>query len=162
MARDLSQANPRVSLMGATHAEKEIFMRAILLAVSLSACATTGALDHSADATGSTSRVQLDFSARAEDAKATFPAVMQPRLPSADRIAPRLATLGGDSLSADVRLCVRPDGKVANATLSQSSQVVAFDQAMMRDVAEWQFAAMPGPATLKTCEDFTISYRPRR
>ncbi|MCX5741815.1 MAG: TonB family protein [Proteobacteria bacterium] len=136
----------------------------LALAVSsLSACATSGALDQPVDPTrGSHAAVRLDFTARTDDARPVFPAVVDPRLPSADRIAPRIRARAGVVVSADVQLCVSPTGHVASVELARGSTFAAFDDAMMRDVVGWQFAPTPGPGALKSCERFTISYRPHR
>lgn len=136
-------------------------MRALLLGSLLfSACATTGLpLDRAAASSGS--RVTLDFTAHdTADARATFPAAIDPRLPTADRIAPRIHTVLGDTATAAVKLCVAPSGKVSSVELEQGSSMDAFDRAMMTDIAAWQFAELPGPDRVKTCERFTISYRP--
>ena len=134
-----------------------------LLAVSavlFAACATTGGLPTDRESTPG-ARVKLDFANAADvAAHAVFPAVVDPQLPSADRIAPRIHHLLGDVAVAHIALCVAPSGKVASVTLDASSGLPAFDRAMMNDIATWQFAAMPGPATVKTCEQLTISYRP--
>jgi TonB family protein len=129
------------------------------LTFSLFACAAgTMPMDRE---TTPTARVKLDFAVGATDtAAATFPGVVDPQLPSADRIAPRIHHVLGDTASAAVQLCVAPSGKVASVTLERSSEMPAFDRAMMNDIAGWQFAAMPGPDTVKSCERLTISYRP--
>ncbi len=141
----------------------------------LSVLSTIGLVTFSACATGATplldphdsaprAQVQLDFTAPATDGAvgASFPAVVEPRLPSADRIAPRIRTLLGETASADVHLCVAPAGNVTSVALARGSTMPAFDHAMMNDVTAWQFAAQPGPATVRTCERFTISYRTHR
>lgn len=130
------------------------------LSFSLFACAA-GTMPMDRETTPS-ARVKLDFSSVTAEsaAAATFPGVVDPQLPSADRIAPRIHHVLGDTASAAVQLCVAPSGKVASVTLERSSEMPAFDRAMMNDVASWQFAAMPGPATVKSCERLTISYRP--
>lgn len=140
------------------------FLLAAVVALPLVACASTGAFDRASSdpARSNVSAVRFDFTARTDEAVPTFPAVVDPRLPSADRVAPRLRHLGGDTLTADIKLCVRPNGSVANVELARSSAVPSFDTAMMRDVADWQFAPMAGPDTVKSCEQFTISYRPHR
>jgi TonB family protein len=140
-------------------------MRHIVIALlSLSACATSGALDHPSDpTTGRGSSVQLDFSARGEDAaQPVFPAAIDPRLPSADRVAPRIRQVLGENVTADVDLCVGGDGHVTSATVAKSSSNDAFDRSMLHDINEWQFEATPGAGAHKMCERFTISYRVHR
>ena len=139
-------------------------MRSLLAVVALPlvACATTGAFDQSLDpaSRGNASSVTFDFAARGDEAMPAFPAVAEPRLPSADRLAPQLRHVG--AMTADVVVCVRPQGTVASVELTRSSQHAAFDRAMLADVAEWQFAPMAGPDTVKSCQLVTISYRPHR
>jgi len=93
----------------------------VALALPLVACASTGTFDQGSSdpaARGNVSGVRFDFTARGDDAAPTFPAVVDPRLPSADRVAPRLRHLGGDTITADIHLCVRPSGAVATVELA--------------------------------------------
>ncbi len=130
------------------------------LTLSLMACAA-GTMPMDRETTPTTGRVKLDFThVEGDAAAATFPGVVDPQLPSADRIAPRIHHVLGDTASAAIHLCVSPSGKVASVKLERSSDLPAFDRAMMNDVAAWQFAAMPGPDSVKSCERLTISYRP--
>lgn len=138
-------------------------MRNLCLALALlptTACATTG-IPAERDAHALGARVELDFAHAADStARAVFPAARDPRLPSADRIARRLAFLVGDTgaAAADVDVCVAPSGRVASAALARPSGIATFDRAVMADVGAWQFAAMPGPDSVKSCERLTISY----
>lgn len=133
----------------------------VLYAVLLSACATSGSLG--VDPQSSTrARVSLVPVAGGEDASQVVPRAVDPALPRADRMARVIDARLGDTASVDVRLCVTPAGHVESATLERSSTLPQFDQAVMSDVAAWQFAAQPGPDTLRTCEIATIVYRPHR
>ena len=86
-------------------------------------------------------------------AQRSFPERVAPaRLPSADR-----AGLAG-RLSAGVRLCVAPDGRVHSVAVEKSSGTAAFDQALAADVPSWQFAPYQAPSELKVCERVTITY----
>jgi TonB family protein len=95
--------------------------------------------------------------AAAEPARA-FGAVTDPQLPSADRIARRIRSELGGIASADVRLCVAPDGRVSDVKLVRGSSYGDFDDALVHDVANWQFWGARGKA-MKNCELATITYR---
>jgi outer membrane biosynthesis protein TonB len=127
----------------------------LLAALALSACATTGATTYDRD-NGPHARVQLDL-ARVNDSNVTrqFPAVIDPQLPSADRIANRIRRFGAPP-TTHVELCVAPDGHVASLRLERASTLPSYDQAVMHDAASWQFARLPA----QSCEHAAISYRP--
>jgi TonB family protein len=132
----------------------------VLCVVLLSACASTGTLGIDPQSS-SHARVELVTPA-AEDQTQVVPQAIDPQLPSADRLAHVIDARLGERASLDVRLCVTPAGRVASATLERSSTMPAFDQAVMSDIAGWQFASQPGPETLRTCETATVVYRPHR
>jgi hypothetical protein len=118
-------------------------------------------MDREATSPTGASQVRLDFTATDTDnARAAFPDALDPRLPSADRMGTRIHAVLGDTAQAAVRLCVAPSGKVASVELERGSSMIDFDAALLNDIQAWQFAEMPGPANVKTCERFTISYRP--
>jgi len=136
-------------------------MKTVVAAVLLfSACATTGTpstLGTEPARTGS--RVQLDLAVHA-DAARVFPAAIDPRLPRADRLAHQIRATLGDTASLEVRLCVAPQGTVTSVELLRGSSNEAFDQSVIADAMSWQFEALPGPASVKTCERATITYHP--
>jgi hypothetical protein len=124
--------------------------------LSFAACATGGVARDTAPPV----HVVLD-----DDTSTIFPAARNPQLPSADRLSSTIRSGLGEVASADIRLCVRPDGRVQAVDLVRGSSVAAFDEAVLRDAAEWQFSDMPGSSTpigLRTCRVATISYRPHR
>ena len=84
------------------------------------------------------------------------------QLPSADRMARQIRTELGDVASADVRMCVAVDGRVQNVQIVHGSRLTEFDQALVHDIADWQFSGMPGSSTAhrRGCKIVTISYRP--
>ncbi len=132
---------------------------ALILSAVLGACATTSttALDREDSAGGS---VRLDLVPHA-DATRTFPAVIAAHLPTADRLASSIRYELGDSASVDVKLCVAPGGRVQSIAITRSSSFATFDESVVADAKTWQFEATPGPVTLRTCEQATITYRPR-
>src|SRR5688572_20691282 len=133
----------------------------VLYALLLSACATTGTLG--IDPQSSThGRVSLVPVASDTMTAQLTPRAIDPRLPSADRLARVIDAQLGEQASVDVQFCVTPGGHVSSAKLQRSSTLAAFDQAVLADVAHWQFAAQPGPETVKTCERATIVYRTHR
>lgn len=99
----------------------------------------------------------------AADTVRVFPVAEDPRLPSADRLSRRIRAELGEVASADVRLCVAPDGRVQGVEIVRGSSLAAFDQALMHDIAGWQFSKLPRSsrtANLRNCETATIHYRP--
>lgn len=123
------------------------------------ACATTSTLNVEREEPAGSS-VRLDLVPHA-DATRTFPAVIAARLPTADRLAAQLRYELGDAASVDVRLCVAAAGQVESIAITRGSNLPAFDDSVIADAKTWQFEVMPGPATLRTCEQATITYRPR-
>lgn len=130
----------------------------LFLASSLGACATTSTLQVEREEPAGSS-VQLDLVPHA-DATRTFPAVIAAHLPTADRLASQIRYELGSAASVDVRLCVAAAGRVESIAITRGSNLPAFDESVIADATSWQFAAMPGPATLRTCEQATITYRP--
>jgi len=127
---------------------------------SLGACATTSTMTGLDRDPSGASSVRLDLVPHA-DATRTFPDLVTARLPTADRLANQIRYELGESASIDVRLCVAAVGRVESIAITRRSNLPAFDDSVLADAKSWQFAAMPGPATLRTCEQATITYRPR-
>lgn len=116
---------------------------AVLSTVLVSTTAVAGTLTTSLEQATSTERaVQRSFPGRVTPA----------RLPSADR-----SRLSGTH-SADVRLCVSPDGAVQSIDLERRSGSSEFDRALARDVRAWRFEPFRAPAGIKVCERITVSY----
>lgn len=132
----------------------------MLIAITLSACATTGVptMDREPNV-GSGSRVALDLVPHADTSR-VFPEALDPRLPGADRVAHQIRAELGDVASIEVRLCVAAEGRVSSVELLRSSAMPAFDQSVIADAMQWKFAALPGPTSARTCERATITYRP--
>lgn len=133
-------------------------MKSVLLLVLVSACAsTTGVLDRDvAPRTG----VQLSL-VPAPDAEQVIPAAIDPRLPSVDRMATKVRYEIGDTITAELSLCVSPDGNVTDVALAGSTGLSDLDTAILDDVRAWQFAELPGASTLRTCQRTTLAYRVR-
>lgn len=131
-----------------------------LLCLLLAACAAGAVGVDRETAPHAAPRIELIAPA---DTARVFPAAKDPRLPSADRIARRIRTELGEVASAEVRMCVAGDGRVQGVQIVRGSAFAAFDQALVHDVAEWQFSGMPGSntANLRSCEITVISYRSR-
>lgn len=138
-------------------------MKSVLLsALLLSACATTSAttsLPTPEREARTGSRVQLDLVPHA-DASRVFPQAIDPRLPRADRVAHQIRAELGDAASIEVRLCVAAEGRVRSVEVLRGSTMAAFDESVIADAMQWQFAALPGPSSAHTCERATITYRP--
>jgi len=134
-------------------------MKSILLSVLLfGACATTGVPTADREPHAG-SRVQLDLAPHA-DATRVFPTAIDPRLPTADRLAHQIRAELGEVATIEVKLCVAPEGNVSSVEVLRGSNLAAFDRSVMADAMGWRFEAMPGPATVRTCERATITYRP--
>jgi hypothetical protein len=129
-----------------------------LVLVSMSACAsTTGVLDREvAPRTG----VQLSL-VPAADAEKVIPAAIDPRLPRVDRMATQIRYELGDTVTAELSLCVSPDGNVTDIALARTTGLSDLDTAIVDDVRAWQFAELPGASTLRTCQRTTLAYRVR-
>lgn len=132
----------------------------LLLSVSLAACATSATSMESREP-APRANVSLDFSAAGDADRAVFPAAIEPRLPSVDRIAHHVRARLGDQAVASLELCVAPDGHVTKVALLEGTSYGPFDVAVVRDVHTWQFAPMPGHSAVKslqTCERATVKY----
>jgi len=137
---------------------KTILLSSVLVS-SLGACATTSSLGLARE-DAATSSVRLDLVPHA-DARRSFPAVITAHLPTADRLAGQLRYELGAVAAVEVTLCVTARGEVESIAITRSSNLAAFDDSVLADAKSWQFEAMPGPATLRTCEQATVTYRPR-
>ncbi len=135
-------------------------MKSVLLLSTFmfAACATTGIPTQDREARVG-SAVQLDLVPHA-DATRVFPSAIDPRLPSADRVAHQIRAELGDSASIDVKLCVAPEGRVSSVEVLRGSALPAFEKAVIADAMTWQFSALPGPDSVRTCAKATITYRP--
>jgi TonB family protein len=88
-------------------------------------------------------------------------AIEDPRLPHADQASAEILDEAGDEASATVELCVAPDGHVERVDLKRHSTSSAYDRAVVRDVADWQFGGDSwAPPSKDTCEIATINYVP--
>jgi len=143
--------------------DRRSFMKLVLLSSvllsGLGACASTSTLGLPREASA-TSSVRLELVPH-PDATRTFPAVIAARLPTADRLAGPIRYELGDAASVEVKLCVAAPGQVESIAITRSSNLAAFDDSVVADAKRWRFEPMPGPATLRTCEQATITYRPR-
>lgn len=126
-----------------------------------SACASTGSLGGEREPAAPHARVEL-APLQAEPGMRILPQAIDPQLPTADRIWRVIDARLGDEARIDVRFCVSPAGRVVEATLERGSSYQPFDQAVMADIADWRFAAQPGPESVRTCDRATIVYRPHR
>ncbi len=85
------------------------------------------------------------------------PKPLNAQLPSADRIVHRIRADVGDVASADINLCIAPDGHVLGVLLVRSSSSPALDGAILKDAPQWQFSELHG-ASSRTCETATLTY----
>jgi TonB family protein len=125
------------------------------LCLFLAACATGGV------PSGAASHANVRFAL--VDRQEPFPVAKNPQLPSADRMSRLIASEFDEVASADVRLCVAPDGHVEAVQLVRGSSIAEFDAAVLHDMTEWQFSGSSGSRmAARACEVATITYRPYR
>jgi TonB family protein len=131
---------------------------ATVFCLALAACATGSAVRVDREVGGA---AQIELIADAATARA-FPRARNPQLPSADQMSRRIRDEVGDVASAEVRLCVGPDGRVQRVDVLRSSRLVAFDNALVHDMSDWQFSGNPGSSAAarpQNCEIAKVSYR---
>lgn len=131
----------------------------VLLSLALSACATTGT-GISGESAAPRSGIRLDLEAvNADVATPAFPEALDTRVRSVDRMAHALkARYPNATMTAKLDLCVAPDGHVTKIAIAERSSYDAFDHALLRDAASWQFASLPGPASVESCRRATVEY----
>lgn len=131
----------------------------VLLSICLSACATTGT-GLPGEAAAPRTGVRLDLGAATDEATPAFPDALDTRVRSIDRMAHAIkARYGNATMTAKLDLCVAPDGHVTKIALAEKSSYDAFDHALIRDAAAWQFASLPGPASVESCRRATVEYQ---
>src|SRR5262245_26266980 len=131
----------------------------VLLAIPLAACAA-GGFHVDVD---STPHAMPRLSLHAADPTTRLARVpIAPETPNTDRLANQIRHVLGSEAVTEIKLCVRPSGKTVSVELVGGSALPAFDQAVVRDALAWQFAAIPGPDSVQSCELVAITYRPHR
>ncbi|MBS1118926.1 MAG: hypothetical protein H6Q90_1154 [Deltaproteobacteria bacterium] len=130
--------------------------------IIVSACAPSSTVGSRMPAEASPhGRIQFDPHATGDAAPASFPAALELSVPAVDRVAHLVRARLGETATAELELCVSPDGHVAKAELVRGSSLAAFDRALVHDAESWQFATLPGPASVQSCRRTTIAYRIR-
>jgi TonB family protein len=71
-------------------------------------------------------------------------------------VSPRLVE--SEPLTAALDVCVAPDGDTSRVLVRRSSGDDRFDDALVRDVGTWRYAATE--STAMACEQATITYVP--
>jgi len=136
----------------------ENIVRIAIPTIVLGACATGGA---GADR-GAAPLVSAADPVIASSAGHVLAAVENPRLPDADQAFTQIRDEAGDEASATIELCVAPDGHVDRVELKRRSASSAYDRAVVKDVANWQFGGENwAPPNRDTCELATIKYDPQ-
>jgi TonB family protein len=100
--------------------------------------------------------ISLSLSLAACMSSATSRPNLDHTLPSVDRLGMRTELLGADP-KIFLRLCTDRDGKVASVDIEHSSELGTFDQAVLNDVAQWQFAPQAAPS----CQKIVVRYNPQ-
>lgn len=124
------------------------------------ACATTATTTMESREPAARAKIALDLAAPAPD-RAPFPALIEPTMPSVDRVAHGLRFELGDAILASLEICVAPQGHVTKVALVEPTPHAKLDEAILQDARQWQFASRPGStaeATLQTCERASLKY----
>jgi TonB family protein len=102
----------------------------------------------------------LDLAANA-GATRGLPRAKDPQLPSVDELSRRIRDEVGDVASAEVRLCVGSDGRVQDVRVLRGSSSRTFNEALVRDMTDWQFSEGSGATLLlpRSCGIAKVSYR---
>src|SRR5262252_3969035 len=117
-----------------------MFKLAGALCLLFAGCATGGVGANRESASHAAPR----FEVTAVEAKRTFPAAQDPQLPSADQMRRTIRDELGEVASADVRLCVSPEGRLRKVEIVRGSSLAELDEAILRDIGDWQFSGIPG------------------
>jgi TonB family protein len=132
----------------------ESIVKIAIPVIAFGACATT--------TRGPDTPVSVVEPREGSSAEPLLAAVENPRLPDADRATAEIRDEAGDEASATVELCVAPDGHVDRVELKRRSTSVAYNRAVMKDVADWRFGGEQWAAPSKdACELATIKYDPQ-
>lgn len=126
-----------------------------VICLALAACATGTAVRGDREG-ASRFDVVADAGARG------FPQAKDPQLPSVDLMSHRIRNeVDDDVASAEVRLCIGGDGRVQRVQLVHGSSSWAFNDALVRDISDWQFSETSGNVALarQNCEIAKVSYR---
>lgn len=114
-----------------------------LAALLLAACATSAA-----PTTGMTTTPV---------ASSTLPRLRAPaQLADSGSLNQRIAAWHGGAVTADVRVCVAPDGSVADVELSKSSGLTVYDRAVVTGASRWSYE--PFAADAPRCDDVAVAY----
>lgn len=124
------------------------------------ACASTGTGVPGRDGKGPTNVPETDSpDDKSDDAnRRQLARLSTPDLRAADRLYHRISVEKAGMASTQVRLCVEPSGTVDTVDVVASSGLAEYDQAVVDNVASWQYAAFPAPSETRVCEDLTVAY----
>jgi TonB family protein len=123
------------------------------------ACATTSS-GLTGDQTERGPRAKVSLGAPPASTQRAYPELVDPAVPSIDRLAHSIRARLGAAATAELDLCTTPAGRVTRVALARSSSFEAFDAALVHDAEGWQFGAMPGPDSVQSCRRTTVTYRP--
>jgi TonB family protein len=139
-----------------------VCMKTSLLIASIlfvGACASTGSGLPGRDGKSPTGNPPPLDDDKSDDAERHNLALLSsPELPDADRLYRRIAVEKAGTASAQVRLCVAPAGKVDRVDLVSSSGMAEYDQAVLDNVATWQYESFAAPVETRVCENLTVAY----
>ncbi len=91
------------------------------------------------------------------EAAGDLPRLREPaHIAAGSMIDQRVATWRGGEISADLHVCVAPDGKVADIALTRSSGLTGFDTAVVDGAGAWSYE--PFAASAPRCRDVAVAY----
>ena len=94
-----------------------------------------------------------------DEARRVFPErISEAALPQVDRLAHRVHAEYAGTISAQVRLCLKPDGATDYVNLLASSGMVPYDLAVVDTLSSWRYTPYQAPADTRVCEDLTVTY----
>ncbi len=85
--------------------------------------------------------------------------ISRAELPSVERLSRRIVHEHRGVISAQVRLCVSPDGAVAGVEVVEPSGMAEYDEAVIDTITGWQYASFEGAPEARICQKLTVGYR---
>jgi TonB family protein len=90
----------------------------------------------------------------------TFPSRLTGvHLHRADRLAHQIKAAHAEGLTAQVKLCVAPNGAVSEAQVVGSSGMGAFDKIVLDAARSWSYQQYAAPSGTRVCDVVSILYR---
>lgn len=85
--------------------------------------------------------------------------ISRAELPAVDRLSRKIVHEHHGVISAQVRLCVAPDGAVSGVEVVEPSGMAEYDAAVVETITGWQYASFDGDPEQRICQKLTVGYR---